>query len=516
MPEKLFKRGVTSKGFVEGKHLMGTPRQRSSSAKRNGKAAASPAVLPQKPASLPVADDREGWHAHRAAQGQPWRAESEIDQKRQAELEQCRAIVPNIEQGYYPFKGMKLNRADVEWLLATHENGQGPVDWRNEDQRKRKGLDVRGADLSHVDLHDLPLACLQGGLWWDATEEQRVKAAVFAEGANLSGAQLQQAHLVEAHLKNANLRNAQLQRAKLGNADLKEADLTWAQLELVDLTGAQLQGAKLSWVKLEQANLAKAQLEGAILNNAQLQGTKLYGAHLEGADLRRAQLQETDLDDAFFGSSQGVGPRLADVKWGDTNLAVVHWSQVTFLSDEHWARQNGKAKDKKTRLREYEGAVRANRQLAVALQAQGLNEVAGRLAYRAQILQRGVLWYQIFQSGAKIRQRLRMLGAWLFSWFLFLIAGYGYRPGHSFLAYLLFISGFATAYYFLGHAVGPMLSPLGAFVFSMTSFHGRGFFPGNNISLDDPLAVLAAFEALVGLIIEVTFIATLTQRFFNR
>ena len=84
------------------------------------------------------------------------------------------------------------------------------------------------------------------------------------------------------------------------------------------------------------------------------------------------------------------------------------------------------------------------------------------------------------------------------------------------LAYLLVISGFATAYYLLGHMVGPALSPLGAFVFSMTSFHGRGFFPGNNIALDDPLTVLAALEALVGLIIEVTFIATLTQRFFNR
>ncbi|HEY1354054.1 MAG TPA: hypothetical protein VGF67_30965 [Ktedonobacteraceae bacterium] len=49
----------------------------------------------------------------------------------------------------------------------------------------------------------------------------------------------------------------------------------------------------------------------------------------------------------------------------------------------------------------------------------------------------------------------------------------------------------------------------------MTSFHRRGFLPGNNISLSDPLTVLAALEALVGLIIEVTFIATLTQRFFK-
>jgi hypothetical protein len=49
----------------------------------------------------------------------------------------------------------------------------------------------------------------------------------------------------------------------------------------------------------------------------------------------------------------------------------------------------------------------------------------------------------------------------------------------------------------------------------MTSFHGRGFFPGG-IGLDDPLTVLAAIEAFVGLLIEVTFIATLTQRLFGK
>ena len=85
----------------------------------------------------------------------------------------------------------------------------------------------------------------------------------------------------------------------------------------------------------------------------------------------------------------------------------------------------------------------------------------------------------------------------------------------SFLAYLLVIVAFATAYFIIGHEVGPVLSPSGALVFSMTSFHGRGFFPGG-IKLDDPLTTLAAIEAFVGLLIEVTFIATLTQRLFGK
>jgi hypothetical protein len=50
----------------------------------------------------------------------------------------------------------------------------------------------------------------------------------------------------------------------------------------------------------------------------------------------------------------------------------------------------------------------------------------------------------------------------------------------------------------------------------VTSFHGRGFFPGGGLALDDPITILAAIEAILGLFIEITFIATFTQRFFAR
>ncbi len=44
-------------------------------------------------------------------------------------------------------------------------------------------------------------------------------------------------------------------------------------------------------------------------------------------------------------------------------------------------------------------------------------------------------------------------------------------------------------------------------------FDGRGFFT-NGISLGETLARLAASDAVVGLLLEITFIATFTQRFF--
>jgi hypothetical protein len=49
----------------------------------------------------------------------------------------------------------------------------------------------------------------------------------------------------------------------------------------------------------------------------------------------------------------------------------------------------------------------------------------------------------------------------------------------------------------------------------MTAFHGRGLFPGGGLALDDPITILAAVEAILGLFIEITFIATFTQRFFS-
>ena len=68
-------------------------------------------------------------------------------------------------------------------------------------------------------------------------------------------------------------------------------------------------------------------------------------------------------------------------------------------------------------------------------------------------------------------------------------------------------------YYALGGG-HDFATPLGAVVFSLTSFHGRGFFPGT-LSLEDPVTVLASVEAVIGLFIELVFVATFSRRFLN-
>ena len=461
--------------------------------------------LPTSPPQRSAPNDKEAWIAHWEKQGQPWRAEPEINEERQKYLDERRSIVPVIEKGIYPFKDIKLNRADVEWLLATHENGRGPIDWHDANQRERMGLDLRGADLRRVNLCKLPLACLCGALNLeeisvlpdpsDALEESIWM--IHLEGANLSGAHLEGANLFQAHLEGA--------------------DLTCAFLDEAILSGAYLESAFLNLASLKGTLLVNTHLEQAVLTSACLDKTNLIGAYLGKSYLHRAFLGDIDLQDATLSNENGIGPYLVDVHWRDTTLAVVKWSQVKMLGEEYEAGEkqyNGEDKYKGIRLAQYEEAVRANQQLSIVLQTQGLNEHAARFAYRAQELQKKVLWFQMTEDYVKLRQRVRPMGAWIFSWFLFLLAGYGYKPWRSFLAYLIVITTFATTYFIIGRTVGPALSPLGSFVFSMTSFHGRGFFPGG-IKLDDPLTVLAALEAFVGLLIEVTFIATLTRRLFG-
>lgn len=209
------------------------PSQRAPSSRKRSPQNAHASQPPQTPPVLPPSalHTPEEWRAHWKAQGQPWRTKPEIDAQRQAELTKCRAIVPDIGEGIYPFGGMKLTRADIEWLLATHENGRGPVDWSDKSQRGREGLDMRGADLRGSEnqreaLAGLPLARLVGGLnpakWWDAlSKKQRKLASVMLTGADLRGAQLE----------GAELSGAQLDRTCLSGAQLEEADLSYAQLK---------------------------------------------------------------------------------------------------------------------------------------------------------------------------------------------------------------------------------------------------------------------------------------------
>jgi Pentapeptide repeats (8 copies) len=351
-----------------------------------------------------------------------------------------------------------------EWEMKTgHDERKGPFDWNS-----------CKATLTGVDV------------FWLAEQS----------GRSVLG------RVPRMHLENANLNNAHLEGANLSEAHLEDAHLYEAHLECAYLHRTHLEHAYLREAHLEGANLTLAHLERAILTRAHLEQTTLRGTWFD----KYSHLKDTILTVAS----------LDQVSFDQTNLTVVDWSLVTTLGDEQIARarkdNDGKPKDRTTRLDEYKSAVRANRVLAVALRNQGMNEDADRFAYRAQFLQQQVL------------RRQRKIGSYLFSRLLDGLAGYGYKPVRGLIAYLIVIVGFAFAYGLAAHGVltfglaPSSIQPLQwyeALVLSISSFHGRGFFQPVQ-SLGDPVAIIAAAEAILGLLIEISFIATFTQRFFGR
>jgi uncharacterized protein YjbI with pentapeptide repeats len=416
--------------------------------------------------------DRQGWRDYWDTIGQSWRTEPEIHPERQRMLAERRAAQGAANTT--PFAGMRLDRGDIEWLLATHQSrgSQGPVDAEDAAQRMRDGINLQGADLRQAKLGGLPLA-----------------------RANLSNARLDKANFNQAHLERANFANSQMQGTVLTKAWATDASFRQANL----------QDAILADAHLESANLYQANCRNATFYIAHLDEAYLGQANLGQATIRRAFFDSgTSWNDTILWDEQHVAASLADARWNDTNLATIDWSQVRMIGDERDARsridRDGKPKTPTKWRDNYRRAVRANRQLAVTLRSQGMNEEADRFAYRAQVCQR-ILY-----------RRQGKLVAAFGSGFLDMLSGYGYKPIRILLVYILIILGFTGGYLLVGNAT---MSPIEALIFSITSFHGRGFFP-TSVPLDVNVTLVAAVEAIIGLIIEGSFIAMFTQRFFSR
>jgi hypothetical protein len=274
--------------------------------------------------------------------------------------------------------------------------------------------------------------------------------------------------------------------------------------------------------------MPRAHFEGAIVATSSLLDVTADGAHFERANLRFVRLsgplegahfedakmegigfsERTYLNAAWLGSELNDLAYLVDIRWNGNSLALVHWVRSPHAvppggQETTSGSVEARKRERSARLLECQNALRASRQLAMELRSQGLNDQADNFAYRAQLLQRHVDRLQ--------HRPLRYLGSFI----LDLISGYGYKPLRSFLTYALIVLAFATVYLAFGGTKGHALSWNEALVVSMTAFHGRGFFsiafqPG------DLQAAVAAVEAFIGLFIEVTFIATFTQRFFAR
>jgi len=213
-----------------------------------------------------------------------------------------------------------------------------------------------------------------------------------------------------------------------------------------------------------------------------------------------------------LGDSQYGYVTVANARWRNVNLAVVTWpTQLkppkVVLGDER-AAYVAQATPPAARTDAYRAAVRANRQLALALQSQGLNENAAHFAYRAQLLQREVLW----QEGN--------LAAYLFSLFIGAVSGYGYRLWRIFFAYGVVLAAFALIFWALGvHSFAaasaePWYRSLwDSLLVSLSAIHGRTI--SEQLGAWTPVAWVAALESVIGIVIEGVFVAMIIQRLFR-
>jgi uncharacterized protein YjbI with pentapeptide repeats len=309
----------------------------------------------------PTTDDRDAWKAYWEAKDMPWRTEPEIDDKRQKYLAERRAVTPDVEKGIYPFRddngSIKLDRADVEWLLATYESDgvHGPVDWEQErkkpEERRRQGISLVDADLTEANLRNLPLAC--------TTLSYANLARAHLEGASLAGAVLRDAELTDAHLEQTRLDSANLESANLRRAYF-DANTRLNSVLLGDQRGdfyAQLRSQRggniltraavalgnslsvsPSFILLFSLAYIGALLRAAatksgvfssdprvhnFLNPYVLVGLALAQACVFGLALyvRRRRMLET-------------GALLGDIHWQGVDLAVVDWQRVGVLGEE--------------------------------------------------------------------------------------------------------------------------------------------------------------------------------------
>lgn len=413
----------------------------------------------------------------------------------QVALMQHRLMERLIQSGAEPFHGLELTREDTVWLIARMDEDIERTDPR---EKAAKYLNFRSATFQkQADLRDL---CLQYACFDQATLPGVKFNRSVLSGATFERAHLEDANFTEATLVDIHANRAVLPGAYLIHANLRGADLQFACLDGADFHSADLSGANLAGVsQMSGTDFRKAHFEGANLERAHFEGRRADdGSLMVGADLRGAFFDSaTNLDGATLFAPGYQGALIADARWGDANLAQISLDSrlsyhAAILGDE-WNISTAQQSQQRKRL--LNEAVRANRQMALALSSQGLKEVSFYFAYRAQRCERSV------------QRNERRWGNYLFSLLLDQIAGYGYRLRRVVVTYFAILAVFMLVYLFVGLTFGD------AVLTSFTALHGRVF---SSDATGTAREWIAAVEALFGLGIESVVVALILQRFFNK
>lgn len=300
----------------------------------------------------------------------------------------------------------------------------------------------------------------------------------IAQGVSMKGANLSKICLRDAALERANLSGANLTRADLSGANLFDANLRGAEMLGGNLSGADLTGSDLQGVDFTKANLF---------------GARLWHANLEGANLIEANLSQADLWDA----------KLYNVRLWRTDLKDA-WS----LAKQNFAHASNRFL---TEYRISEGGVNSAEDAYRSLKGYFLTK--GRYSDAS--------WASFKEKSMEKRRMLKKRDpAFLPSWIMNILCGYGEKPYRIILSSFIVIFLFAVIYY-LTNAI--QLAGFDEYrltfndhiYYSIITFTTVGY--GDFIPRPFPLyRFLAACEGFTGTFMIGLFIFTLARKYSAR
>lgn len=190
-------------------------------------------------------------------------------------------------------------------------------------------VDITGADLTGANLQnaDFTGSCLQNCIFTQANLQ-----AVDFSGVDMQHSVLYEANLIEALFYEANLESAVLPKANLTKAVFYQANLHLATLYDSNLTEAVFYQANLENANLSDANLKLANLEACNISQANLIGANLTNANLIGANLHNASLSTACLTEAILFEATLSSSNLCNTTLINANLTGANLTN-TILQD---------------------------------------------------------------------------------------------------------------------------------------------------------------------------------------
>lgn len=177
-------------------------------------------------------------------------------------------------------------------------------------------------------------------------EETIASAHAKNKWPDLRGANLSDLDLTDLNLSSADLADANLRRSTLNRANLRDAYLSGADLSSAYLIGADLQDADLTFAKARHANMRYVDLHGADLYDTDLRSANLHGAHLRDADLRYSNTTAANLTGLFLGGLPSGNLVFIPTPEG-WHLTIGCWEGTTdelremIAKDEDWPEAEG-------------------------------------------------------------------------------------------------------------------------------------------------------------------------------